>query len=246
MNEVSVLAAAAAGVVSFLSPCVLPLVPGYLSYVSGVSFSDGGSSGAAAATLDRAAVTGVVTNASAFVAGFTTIFVLLGASATTVGRFLLAQGPLFSKVAGAVIVLFGLHVAGVLRLPFLYREKRIETRVAPTTVLGSYGIGMAFAFGWTPCIGPILAAMLAMAATAETVGEGMGLLTVYSLGLGIPFLAAAVGVNYTLRFVGRFRPFYRAVTVGSGILLVAIGVLVFTGKMTWLSQQLGFLGGFVL
>lgn len=246
MNEVSVLAAAIAGVVSFLSPCVLPLVPGYLSYISGISYSGAAGSGGAELAFERGATGTVTTNATAFVLGFSTVFVLLGASATAIGRFLIIQGPLFSRVAGVVIVIFGLYVLGVLRIPLLAREKRLESRVAPKTVAGSYTVGMAFAFGWTPCIGPILGAVLAMAATSGTVAEGMGLLAVYSLGLGIPFLAAALGVNYLLAFIARFRRCYRAVTVVSGILLIVIGILVFTERMTWLNQQLGFLNRFVL
>lgn len=246
MSEVSILAAALAGVVSFLSPCVLPLVPGYLSYISGISYSDTGSSGAAELAIERGLPGTVATNATAFVLGFTTVFVLLGASATAIGRLLIVQGPLFSKIAGVVIVIFGLHVLGALRIPLLAREKRLEARVAPKTLLGSYTIGMAFAFGWTPCIGPILGAVLAMAATSGTVAQGMGLLTVYSLGPGLPFLAAALGVNHLLAFITRFRRFYRTVTVVSGILLIVIGVLVFTESMTWLNQQLGFLNRFVL
>jgi cytochrome c-type biogenesis protein len=254
MIEVSVFAAAVAGVVSFLSPCVLPLVPGYLSYVSGMSHAElqGGTlQGGTAVTIQRAGgqavlLRSVTANAAAFVLGFTTIFVLLGASATAVGQFLVATSGAFTKVAGVVIVLFGLHILGVLRVPVLYREKRIRTEARPRTLLGSYGVGMAFAFGWTPCIGPILAGVLTLAATQETVLQGMGLLTVYSLGLGIPFLVAALGANYLLAFTIRFRRYFRVVEVASGVLLIAVGVLVFTNHMTWLSGKLGFLNRFVL
>lgn len=206
MTDISIAAAIVAGIVSFLSPCVLPIVPGYLSYLSGMSALDvedtiGG--GARRRTHRR----GVTRNAVAFVLGFTTIFVMLGASATTVGRFLASHSDLFAKLAGAVIVVFGLHILGVLRFPFLYREKRIQTTRQPRTLLGSYGVGMAFGFGWTPCIGPILAGVLTIAGTRETVFQGMGLLLVYSLGLGVPFLLAAAGTEYVIGFIAGFRRF---------------------------------------
>jgi cytochrome c-type biogenesis protein len=188
----------------------------------------------------------VTVNAAVFVLGFTTIFVLLGASATLIGQILIAGSGIFAKIAGVVIVLFGLHILGVLKIPLLYREKRIHTDARPRTLLGSYGVGMAFAFGWTPCIGPILAGVLTMAATQETVVQGMGLLTLYSLGLGIPFLLAALGINYLLAFTTRFRRYFRAVELVSGGLLIAVGILVFTNSMTWLSGQLTFLNRFVL
>ncbi len=239
MSDVSVPAAALAGLVSFLSPCVLPLVPGYLAYASGTSLTP--AAGPSAVPLGR-----VVAGASAFVLGFTTVFVLLGASATAVGRFLTMQSGLFEKAAGALILLFGLHLLGVLRIPWLYREQRLRPTGAPRSLLGSYAIGMAFAFGWTPCIGPILAAVLALAALRQTVWQGMGLLTVYSLGLGLPFLAAALAAGYLARFLARFPRFYPAVEITSGLLLIAIGALIFAGKLTWLSGQLGFLNRFVL
>ena len=245
MEGIPILVALAAGIVSFLSPCVLPLVPGYLSFVSGISYADmaGEERDAGARAAILRAVTG---NASFFVLGFTAVFVGLGASATTLGRVLMANTPIFTRIAGVVIVLFGLHILGVLRVPFLYREKRILPTVAPRTQLGSFGVGMAFAFGWTPCIGPILGAVLTMAATRETALQGAGLLAVYSLGLGVPFLAAALGVNYVLAFTTRFRRYVRAVEVTGGVLLVGVGALVFTDRMGWLAGQLSFLAWFAL
>jgi cytochrome c-type biogenesis protein len=245
MTDVSVPAAALAGLVSFLSPCVLPIVPGYLSYISGISLVPATAEGPAGAR-GGSLVGAVTANTTAFVLGFTTVFVLLGATATSIGRFLIVQGPLFERVAGAVIVLFGLHVLRIVKIPLLYREKRFEARTQPRTLVGSYAVGTAFAFGWTPCIGPILAGVLTMAATQETVLQGMGLLTVYSLGLGVPFLLAALGASYLVAFITRFRRFYRAVEVTSGILLIVIGLMIFTGNFTWLSSQLGFLNRFVL
>ncbi len=245
MDSVSLVAAAAAGVVSFLSPCVLPLVPGYLSFVSGMSYNDLSEGGAD--TERRAAqVRAVTINAVAFVLGFASVFVALGASATTVGQFLGSRAAVFTRIAGAVIILFGLHTLGLLRIPVLYREKRFQASRPPRTLVGSYAVGMAFAFGWTPCIGPVLGAVLTMAATRQTLAQGVGLLAVYSLGLGLPFLAAAVGVHYLLGFVSRFRRYVRGAEIAGGVLLVAIGCLVFFHRMTWLSQQFAVLRRFAL
>jgi len=245
MDSVPLIAAGAAGVVSFLSPCVLPLVPGYLSFVSGISYSD--LSGEPTDPARRAALVRQVTmTATAFVLGFATVFVALGASATTIGQFLGSRAALFARIAGVVIVIFGLHMLGVLRIPLLYREKRIQTRQAPRTLIGAYAVGMAFAFGWTPCIGPVLGAVLTLAATRQTLAQGVGLLAVYSLGLGIPFLAAALGIHYLLGFVSRFRRYVRAAEIVGGLLLLAIGLLVFFQRMTWLSQQFGVLRQFAL
>ena len=244
MDSVSLFAAAAAGVVSFLSPCVLPLVPGYLSFVSGMSYADLAGDQTDPARRAQLAKT-VTTNASAFVLGVATVFVALGASATAVGQFLMGRAAVFTKIAGAVIILFGLHLVG-LRIPLLYREKRFHTERAPRTPVGAYAVGMAFAFGWTPCIGPVLGAVLALAATRQTVSQGVGLLAVYSLGLGVPFIAAAVGINYLLGFASRFRRHVRTVEIAGGALLVTIGLLVFFNRMTWLSQQFSVLRRFAL
>lgn len=249
MTDVSLFTAGIAGVVSFLSPCVLPLVPGYLSYIFGLSYDtlrgERNTAGRGAGERKRLLST-VTVHAGSFVLGFTSIFVGLGASATVVGQWLVASSALFAKLAGAVIILFGLHMMGVIKIPLFYREKRLQTRTAPRTLLGSYSVGMAFAFGWTPCIGPILAALLTMAAMQDTVVQGMGLLTVYSLGLGIPFLAAALGINTLLALMARFDRYCRPVEVVSGGLLIVVGLLVFTNQMAWLSGQLVFLNRFVL
>ncbi len=188
----------------------------------------------------------VTAYAGAFVLGFTTIFVLMGASATAVGQFLLAHSALFTKVAGTVMVLFGLHIMGIVPIPLLAREKRLAMRTAPRTLLGAYGVGMLFAFGWTPCIGPILAVLLTMAAVQDTVGHGMLLLAVYALGLGVPFLVAAFGVNVVLVVMTRFQRCVRAVELVNGGLLIVVGGLVFTNQLAWVSGHLSFLNGFVL
>jgi len=239
MTDVSIFAALMAGVVSFLSPCVLPLVPGYLAFVS--------STGAPAPSEPaRTRLRHVSVRSAAFVLGFSTIFILLGASATHIGRFLADRSPIFEKVAGVVVILFGMHVLGLLRIPIMNREKRIQSSIAPSSLAGSYGVGMAFGFGWTPCIGPVLGAVLMMAAVQETAWQGVELLTAYSLGLGVPFLLAAIGAGYLTSFRARFRRFYRAAEIASGLLLLSIGALIFSGKLTLLSAQLGFLRRFAL
>ena len=236
MESVSLVAAFVAGVLSFISPCVLPLVPGYLSFVSGVTLDEmRGKADADAASAGRRRV---FVASVAFVIGFSLVFIGLGASASAVGQFLMNQLSLIGKVAGAVIVLFGLHMMGVLKLNWLYREKRFQTERKPAGPLGAMLVGIAFAFGWTPCIGPILAAILTVAASKDTVGEGVKLLAVYSAGLGIPFLLASLAVNQFFAAFAKIRRYYHAIEVVSGALLVAIGVLIFTNRFTLIAQYL--------
>ncbi len=229
-----------AGLVSFLSPCVLPLIPGYISFVSGVSLQDlqGASDGR---TLRRAFLSSVW-----FVLGFSAVFVLLGASATALGRLFLQRLSALRFVAGVVVVVFGLHLTGLIRIPFLQYEKKLEVKQRPLTAVGAFLVGTAFAFGWTPCIGPILAGILALASTQQTVAQGMLLLGAYSLGLGIPFLATSIGVQAFWGFFGRFRRYLRGVEIFSGILLVAIGILILTDRLTALAQYLAFFNRFSL
>lgn len=234
MNQIPIYMAFAAGLLSFLSPCVLPLVPGYLSFVSGVNMA-AARAGGPAITLDRGLV---LTNSLVFVLGFSTVFVLLGASATAVGTLLLAHLPLLSKVAGGLLVLFGLHMTGLIPIKALYQEKRFHVAEKPLGLVGAFLVGMAFAFGWTPCIGPILGGILAVAGTQETVWEGVGLLGAYSAGLGVPFLLTALGIHHFYRFFDRFKQHLRKVEIASGVLLMAVGVLIFTGGLAMLSGWL--------
>lgn len=231
-SQVPLYTAFFAGLISFLSPCVLPLVPGYLSYISGVS-SDQMRDGADAETRRR-----VMVNAAGFVLGFSLVFVALGASATALGQLMLTQLDLLSKVAGAVIILFGLHTMGLLRIKWLYMEKRVQLNAKPLGVVGAVLVGMAFGFGWTPCIGPILASILAVAATQETVGQGISLLTVYSLGLGIPFLLAGLAINQFFAVFDHVKRHMRVVEIASGLLLIAVGLLMITNNLTMLSGWL--------
>ena len=228
MNPVSYPAAAAAGLLSFLSPCVLPLIPGYLSFLSGVSLSD--------LTESDKVSSRVVFNAIAFSLGFTLIFVFLGASATLVGSFLLAKLALLTKISGGLIVLLGLHTMGLTPIKWLYREKRFNFTRKPVGLLGSVGVGMAFAFGWTPCIGPILAAILTYAGTQQSVGLGIGLLVAYSAGLAVPFILTAFLAKPAFRFLNRIKAKMKYVEWGAGGLLIAIGLLIYTDNLSRLAS----------
>jgi len=290
--EVSAIAAFIAGLVSFLSPCVLPLVPGYISMLSGIGVDQ-----LQQGQQPRSSLFG---SSLAFVGGFSVVFISFGASASAVGQFLVRNRNLLAPLAGALIVLFGLHLVGwlgrfsirtglaigaalvaaavVLWLrpvpadsgtgrtlgpvhlisisliffagPFLTRwlNRDIHFRHlgGQPGLASGFLMGFAFAFGWTPCIGPILAAVLTMAAASETIGRGVFLLAVYSAGLAIPFLLTALGVSRFLRFYQRFRRHLHTVEVSSGVLLLFVGGLVFINRLTWLSGKLAFLNEVVL
>lgn len=222
---------ALAGLVSFLSPCVLPLVPPYLGYLGGTTVSQ-----AAAGDIDARLWRRVVLGSVFFVLGFTTVFVGLGAGASMAGQLIQVWKGELSIVAGIVITLFGLHFLGLLRIPLLYREARYHGVVPGASLAGAYVIGLAFAFGWTPCIGPILATVLAVAANEASLGAGVRLLFVYSLGLGIPFILAAVAVRPFLSFMQRFKAHLGLVEKVMGALLVITGVLFLSGSMNALGQ----------
>jgi cytochrome c-type biogenesis protein len=240
MTNVSILAALLAGMLSFLSPCVLPLVPPYLVYLTGISlerFAD-------AETKPRA---GRQTIAAAllFVLGFSTVFVALGAGASVIGAVLRAYSGELAIVAGIAIVIMGLHFLGITPIAWLMREKRLEV-AKPVGLWGAYLMGLAFAFGWTPCIGPILAAILAVAASEATVAKGAGMLAVYSLGLGVPFIVAALAVEPFAAFLARFRKNLGLVEKAMGGLLVLTGIAFLTGVVSqasyWLLDTFPMLG----
>ena len=216
-----------AGLVSFLSPCVLPLVPPYLGYLGGATISQASTADGIDPRVWRRVVIGSVF----FVLGFTTVFVGLGAGASAFGQVIQTyKGPM-SMVAGAIIILFGLHFLGILRIPLLYQEARYHAEVKGASYLGAYLIGLAFAFGWTPCIGPVLGSILTLAGTRDTAAEGAAMLAVYSAGLGIPFLIAALFSGAFMRFLTRFRVHLGKVEKVMGGLLVIAGVLFMTGGM---------------
>jgi len=233
--EVSVFAALLAGLISFLSPCVLPLVPPYLAYLAGSSLER-------LAEAERAPVVrrDVLLAALLFVAGFSTIFVALGAGASVIGSMLRFYSHELAIVAGIVIIVMGLHFLGITPIAFLYRQARIDVQ-KPVGLWGAYVMGLAFALGWTPCIGPILAAILAVAASEATVTKGAGLLAIYSLGLGVPFLIAALAVEPFAAFLVRFRTYLPYVEKTMGALLVLTGLAFlfgfFTQLNTWLIEM---------
>lgn len=209
-----------AGIISFTSPCALPLVPSYLSYVSGLPVSE---------LSDGQARRLVVRSTATFVAGFTTVFTALGASSTLFGSLLIRHLPTIMRVSGVVIIIFGLSMTGLFRIPILARERRLDLTKISRGPLGAFPLGMAFAFGWTPCIGPILASILAVASTSHTMAWGAILLALYSLGLGVPFLVLALGIGKARRSLNFLSRHGRAIEIGGGLLLVAVGVLFLAG-----------------
>lgn len=232
----AIVTAFAAGILSFLSPCVLPLVPGYISIISGFSL-DQLKGNAPTASLKRS----VILSSIMFVIGFSISFVLIGATATAVGKLILTQMPILRKVAGIIMVIFGLHVLGVFRITALYQDKRMHGVKTSSGMLGALVLGLVFALGWSPCLGPILSVIFGMAAEQETVAKGMFLLLVYSAGLGVPFLMTSVGLNQFLAFYNRFKRHFRALEIVSGVLILGVGVLIFTDQMTQMNQYFTFL-----
>ncbi len=239
MNEsTGVVIALTAGVLSFLSPCVLPLVPSYLSFVTGMSLED---------LQEGVERRRVMLNAVLFVAGFTGIFVILGATASFLGQFFRVYEDWIARLGGVLIILLGLHLLGVFRFTALMREKRVQLADRPEGHLGALAVGAAFGAGWTPCIGPVLGGILTMAGTSDTVWQGVGLLLVYSVGLAVPFLLAALALDWFLEAFQRYRRFIPWMERASGVLLIGLGLLLVTGSFTVLSTWLArFTPGFIL
>ncbi len=218
-----------AGIISFFSPCVLPLVPAYLSFLAGVSLEkmrDG---------VDRGIRLRVMLAATGFVLGFSTVFILMGASATLIGRWLAINSVWIGKIAGLIIIILGIHMTGLIRIPFLMYERRMHPGARPMRIYGAYLIGIAFAFGWTPCVGPLLAGILALAGTRDTVVQGMFLLAVYSAGLGIPFLLTAMAIGQFMKLLQSFKKWLRWVEIFAGGLLIFIGIVMLVGGMSRLA-----------
>jgi cytochrome c-type biogenesis protein len=233
------IAAFVAGLVSFLSPCVLPLVPGYVSLISGASVEE-------LQSPDRRLTRTVMLHSLMFILGFTVVFVSLGAVATGVGQLAHQYKKYLTWIAGIIIIIFGVHLTGLFKIKALYADKRMHSMQGSKSPIGAFLVGFAFAFGWTPCIGPVLAGILGLAANSDSVTKGILLLWVYSLGLAVPFLLTSLGVDRFLSFYGRFRRHLGTVEVLSGVLLIAIGGLILAGHFTWLASKLGFLNRFAL
>ncbi len=219
-----------AGVISFLSPCVLPIVPPYLAYMGGISMPD---------MLDKTKKGHPAVTASVFFAlGLSTVFIFLGFTASAFGQVFLRNQELFGQIAGGVIILFGLHFIGLIKLPFLYREARIDAGSRGGSAFGAYILGLAFAFGWTPCIGPILGAILSLAAQEDSVARGTALMAAYAVGLGLPFILSAVFIQRAMGLMNRFKKHMRKVEIAMGVLLVLVGVMLVTGAFSRFSYWL--------
>ncbi|MFZ2950060.1 MAG: cytochrome c biogenesis CcdA family protein [Desulfuromonadaceae bacterium] len=231
-QEVTYIGAFIAGLLSFLSPCVLPLIPSYITYITGISFADLQAEHPSHIIRQKS-----ILHSLCFICGFTFVFVLLGASATYIGSFLQEHAILIRKIGGVLLVLLGIHVTGLLHLKFLLGEKRVSIKHKPAGYAGSFLVGIAFAAGWTPCIGPILAAILAVAATEDSVYQGILLLMVYSMGLGVPFFLSALAMHRFLVVFNRFKKYIHIFEIITGVFLIVIGILIYSN---WLSRLSGF------
>ncbi len=228
ISQISLFAAFSAGLLSFISPCVLPLVPSYLSYITGLSVEN------LAKVEERARFkSAIMLNALLFIAGFSTVFIAFGASASLIGQVLYEYQDVIRKVGGILIIVFGLYLLGILKLNFLMAERRLvhfESR--PVGYVGSFLIGMAFAAGWTPCVGPVLGTILAYASTTESMSGGVMLLSAYSFGLGLPFFLTAFGMDTFLSYFKSLRTYLGGVSFVSGVLLILVGIMIFTDSVT--------------
>lgn len=231
-HEVTYIGAFIAGLLSFLSPCVLPLIPSYITYITGISFADLQAEHPSYIIRQKS-----ILHSLCFISGFTAVFVLLGASATFIGSFLSENAVIIRKVGGVLLVLLGLHVTGIFHVKFLLGEKRVSIKHKPAGYAGSFLVGIAFAAGWTPCIGPILAAILAVAATEERVYQGVLLLLLYSLGLGVPFFLSALAMHRFMEVFNRFKKYIHIFEIITGVFLIVIGVLIYSN---WLSRLSGY------
>jgi cytochrome c-type biogenesis protein len=233
MLDVGIGGALLAGLLSFVSPCVLPIVPPYLAYLAGISFSELTDESVPSGTARR-----IFLSSLFFVLGFTTVFVALGATASLIGQSIAQYFGVLSVIAGILIILMGLHFLGIFRISLLYREARVDVRNKPVGFIGAYVMGLAFAFGWTPCVGPVLAAILFVAGSEDTAMRGAGLLAAYSIGIGIPFMLAALFAGRFLNLANRFKRHMHKVEMAMGSLLVVTGLLFVTGSMSRIAQWL--------
>lgn len=230
-TNITVVGAFIAGFLSFLSPCVLPLIPSYITYITGLSFSDLQMEHPSHKVRQQTIIHSLL-----FIAGFTFVFVLLGASATFIGGFLQAHMTALRRVGGVLIIVFGIHVSGIFDIGVLLGEKRLTLHRKPAGFFGSFVVGVAFAAGWTPCIGPILASILMVAATESTVYRGIGLLLAYSMGLAIPFFLASLAMHQFLVLFTRFKKYIRIFEIVTGVFLIIVGILIFTNYLSIFSR----------
>ncbi|GFE59406.1 cytochrome c biogenesis CcdA family protein [Geobacter sp. AOG1] len=230
-SNITYLGAFVAGILSFLSPCVLPLIPSFITYITGLSFADLQAEHPTHKVRQQ-----TIIHTLLFIAGFTVVFVLLGASATFIGGLMQEHMTAIRRIGGLLIVLFGVHLTGLFPIKFLLGEKRIAVHRKPVGYVGSFLVGLAFAAGWTPCIGPILASILMVAAAEETVLHGIALLLTYSMGLAIPFFLAALAMHQFLVVFNRFKKYIRIFEIVTGVFLIIVGVMVFTNYLTVLSR----------
>ncbi|HXF93210.1 MAG TPA: cytochrome c biogenesis protein CcdA [Nitrospiraceae bacterium] len=233
LPQISFFAAFSAGLLSFVSPCVLPLVPSYISYITGLSVEQLTD----AAERSRFRKT-IIMNSLLFIAGFSVVFVAFGASASLIGQMLIAYQEHLRRFGGILVVIFGLYLLGILNLNFLKTEKRFHFRNRPAGYLGSFLIGVAFAAGWTPCVGPVLGTILLYASTTDALTDGVTLLTCYSLGLGLPLFLTALGVDRFLAYFKEVRAYLWGVSTVSGVLLVVVGVMIYANSLTMITSFL--------
>lgn len=243
--EISMFMALTAGIVSFLSPCVLPLIPGYISFISGVSVADMATGEYQPALFDKKHMM-VLLNALLFVAGFSIVFIALGASATWIGSLFTNHLGLFTKISGVMIILFGLVKAGLIRINWFLRDTRFQMDIKNKGIFFSLLLGMAFAFGWTPCTGPILGAILTYASTVDQMNYGIQLLVIYSAGLGIPFLLTALFIQYFFRFFNRIKKYLGLIEKATGVVLILMGILIFNNSFSAIAGWFSFLNNFTL
>jgi cytochrome c-type biogenesis protein len=233
MQDISFPLAFLAGILSFLSPCVLPLIPSYVSFITGISFKD------LTVGVDRKRVHFLtMTNSLAFIAGFSSVFIGLGISSSAIGGFLFQYMDMIRIIGGVLVIIFGFFIAGFLKLDFLMREKKIHLSGKPAGYIGTFIVGMTFAAGWSPCIGPILGAILVYAGAKGSALYGFQLLAVYSLGMAIPFFLSALAINVFLSYSPKIAKFMRVIMIASGLLLIIFGVLLLTDQIRVFSRLL--------
>lgn len=230
LNQFPVIASFAAGILTFVSPCVLPLIPAYISFITGASIDD--------LKAEKTPLLRTFWNAVFFITGFSLVFILLGASASYLGSYLIEGKNYLRYIGGIIVIIFGIHTTGFFKIKFFYIEKRVQLGKMDISYLSSFFTGIAFAAGWTPCIGPILSSILILASAQATIYKGILLLTLYSLGLGIPFLLTALFINMALGIFAKIRHFYRAIEIVSGLILILVGFLIVTDSFKILTKFL--------